>query len=104
MRPSFLAATVAAVLLSAPVLALTQGNDPSETAAVANAPATAATPNPDDEIRCRRIAVTGSLIRRERVCKTVGEWRRLANAGNDVARAVVGSGNVCAGGSCGNGG
>lgn len=62
---------------------------------------------PDDEaeqqIRCRRIAITGSLVRRERVCKTVAEWRRLSDRGNDNARAQMDEGRVCAGGSCGNG-
>ena len=53
------------------------------------APPTSATPDPDQEIRCRRIEVTGSLARRERVCKTVAEWRRLGQAGNDTARDIV---------------
>ena len=51
--------------------------------------ATSATTNPNDEVRCRRLEVTGSIVRKERVCKTRGEWRRLAEAGNGVARAVV---------------
>ena len=45
--------------------------------------------NPDKEMVCRRIEVTGSLARKERVCKTRAEWRRLAEAGNSVAREVV---------------
>ena len=43
----------------------------------------------DPEMVCRRIAVTGSLVRKERVCKTQGEWRRLADRGNAVAREIV---------------
>lgn len=101
MRQYILAASAAVTVLATPVFALTQAGD---TAGSTPTTSTAsATPNPDDEIRCRRVAVTGTLISRNRVCKTVGEWRRLAERGNDVARAVVGSGNVCAGGSCGNG-
>lgn len=57
----------------------------------------------DQQIRCRRIAVTGSHIRRERVCKTIAEWRRLQDAGNDTARQQVENGRVCAGGQCGGG-
>ena len=45
--------------------------------------------DPDQEMVCRRIAVTGSLVRKERVCKTQGEWRRLADRGNAVAREIV---------------
>lgn len=50
----------------------------------ANVPA-----NPDNETVCRRIEVTGSIARREKVCKTRGEWRRLSIAGNNAARAIV---------------
>lgn len=76
-----IAATFAAV---SPAVAMAQ-------AAPANAtPAAPATPaNPDDVIRCRSMEVTGSLARRERVCKTVGEWRRLADRGNDTAREII---------------
>lgn len=67
--------------------------------------ASTATPanDADQQIRCRRIEVTGSLVRRERICKTVAEWRRLSDRGNDVARAQMDNGRVCAGGTCGNG-
>ncbi|MEQ1687349.1 MAG: hypothetical protein ABL874_02120 [Sphingopyxis sp.] len=100
MRHNVLAALTVATVLATPVFALTQAGDSSAPAA-STTPTTATTPDPDSEIRCRRIAVTGTLISRNRVCKTVGEWRRLANSGNDVARAIVESGRVCAGGpSC----
>lgn len=102
MRHYFLAFAAAATVLATPVFALTQAGDSSVPVA-STTPTTATTPDPDAEIRCRRIAVTGTLISRNRICKTVGEWRRLANAGNDVARAIVGSGNVCSGGPSCNG-
>lgn len=63
--------------------------------ASAPAPADATTPAPtaakgsDEETVCRRIEVTGSLARKERVCKTRGEWRRLADRANDTARDIV---------------
>ncbi|WP_085808985.1 hypothetical protein [Sphingomonas sp. TZW2008] len=52
-------------------------------------PVSAAAADPNDEVKCRRIEVTGSIARKEKVCKTIGEWRRLADSGNGVARAVV---------------
>lgn len=45
--------------------------------------------DPDQRIKCRSMEVTGSLARRERVCKTVGEWRRLTDLGNQNARDIV---------------
>lgn len=82
-------------------------------AAVATAPATvsaqqaststpaASQPSDDDQrIRCRRIPVTGSLVRVERVCKTVAEWRRLSERGNDVVRQQHENGLICSGGEC----
>ena len=38
---------------------------------------------------CRRIEVTGSLVRKERVCKTKAEWRTVDENGNTRARAIV---------------
>lgn len=51
--------------------------------------ASSAATDPNEEVRCRRIEVTGSIVRKERVCKTRGEWRRLADSGNGVARSIV---------------
>lgn len=56
--------------------------------------------DPDQQIRCRRMPVTGSLVRRERICRTVAEWRRLSDAGNDVARQQAENGLICSGGPC----
>lgn len=77
--------------IAAPALAQTTPAPPPPppSAAPAAPAAPAAAPNPDDQIRCRRMAVTGSIARFERVCKTVGEWRRLAQNGNDAARATI---------------
>lgn len=77
-------------VIAASLLAMSPAAAAAQTAAPA---ATSATPpaqtNPDDVVRCRSIEVTGSLARRERVCKTVGEWRRLADRGNDNAREII---------------
>jgi hypothetical protein len=43
----------------------------------------------DQTIRCRTIKVTGSLVKKGRVCKTLAEWRRIIEAGNDIARRLV---------------
>ncbi len=42
-----------------------------------------------DEKLCRRIEVTGSIARKERVCKTKAEWRQADDHGNRRARAIV---------------
>ena len=52
----------------------------------------------DEKIRCRKIAVIGSLVKKTKVCKTVAEWRLISDKGNRNARDVVESGQVCAGG------
>jgi len=59
--------------------------------------------NDPDTIRCRKIEVTGSLIRKEKVCKTNAEWAKIAEQGNRNARDTVNSGNACAGGPTCNG-
>ena len=62
--------------------------------------ATAVAPDdPDQQIKCKKFAAVGSIIRKVKVCKTLAEWRRSQQAGNDAARAIVGE-NVCSGGEC----
>lgn len=62
--------------------------------------ATAAVPeDPDQQIKCKKFAAVGSIIRKVKVCKTLAEWRRSQQAGNDAARSIVGE-NVCSGGEC----
>jgi hypothetical protein len=80
---------------------------PQQTASNGAAPSASTvrpTDDPEQRVRCRSIQATGSLVRRERVCRTVAEWRRIGQAGNDRARDVVGTGTICSGGQCGNGG
>lgn len=59
--------------------------------------------DPDQAIKCRKVEVTGSLVKKGRVCKTVAEWKQIQSNGNRTARAIVESGGICAGGTCGNG-
>jgi predicted secreted protein len=89
-----------AILTTAPVGAAVAQSGAEPAAA---APAPTAADDPSQQIRCRRIAVIGSLIRRERVCKTLAEWRQLQERGNDAARQQVENGRVCGGGQCSGG-
>lgn len=76
----------------------------SVTPAFANESAnTAAASDPDQAIKCRKVEVTGSLLKKGKVCRTIAEWKKIQANGNRTARAIAESGNVCAGGSCGNG-
>lgn len=43
----------------------------------ADAPAPKADRNDPAAVRCRRLDVTGSLVRKERICKTNAEWRAI---------------------------
>jgi len=49
-------------------------------------------------IRCRTISVTGSLVKRGRVCRTNLEWARLQEDGNEHARKTWEGAMVCGGG------
>jgi len=42
--------------------------------------------NDADYIRCRKIDVPGSLVKKMRVCNTNAAWRRIADKGNQDAR------------------
>lgn len=57
----------------------------------------------DTKIRCRKIEVTGSLVRKTKVCRTVAEWREISEKGNRNVRDILESGQVCAGGPSCNG-
>lgn len=45
--------------------------------------------DPDNRVRCRRVEVTGSLVKRGRVCRTVREWRTISENGNYNARKMI---------------
>ena len=53
---------------------------------------TATAPGADEQV-CKRIPVTGSLVRKERMCMTRAEWKRLSEQGNSASRAAVESGS-----------
>lgn len=51
--------------------------------------ATEAAQDGSDTIRCRRIEVTGSLVRKTKICKTQAEWERIGRGENAEARRVL---------------
>ncbi|MDE2149582.1 MAG: hypothetical protein KGJ55_07095 [Gammaproteobacteria bacterium] len=51
------------------------------------AKAVAMQPDPQDQVICRRIEVTGSLMHK-RVCQTKREWDNAAKAGQDAVRGM----------------
>jgi hypothetical protein len=55
--------------------------------------------DPDQKIKCRKYLAPGSLVRKVKMCRTIAEWRKAAQAGNDAARYIIGE-NVCSGGDC----
>lgn len=90
MRHFILAVAATALLSAAPAYA----GDSTNTSAAAD---------PDQAIKCRKVEVTGSLVKKGKVCKTIAEWKEIQSNGNRTARAIADSGHVCSGGSCGNG-
>ena len=68
--------------------------------AEANEPAKTATQkSADEQIRCRKVEVTGSLVKKGKVCRTIAEWRKIQQNGNDTARTMLGE-QICTGGEC----
>lgn len=55
--------------------------------------------DPDQQVKCRKVQVTGSHIRKGKVCRTIAEWKRLQQLGNDAARLIAGE-HGCSGGEC----
>lgn len=81
---AFALLTVAA-LVAVPALALTQ----TDATAPVTTEANDGTVDPDDRVRCRSVEVTGSLVKRGRVCRTVREWRTISENGNYNARKMI---------------
>lgn len=45
--------------------------------------------NDPSATRCKRLAVTGSLVRKERICKTNAEWRAISEQQNRDADDLI---------------
>ncbi len=57
-----------------------------------NGPATetaAPAADPDQKIKCRKIEVTGSIVKKGKVCRTIAEWRATQDSHNYAARRMV---------------
>jgi len=54
--------------------------------------------DPDQAMRCRTVRVTGSLVKKGKVCKTLAQWRQMTDSGNDLARRLVEDGTSRPGG------
>jgi hypothetical protein len=91
MRHFISAIAVATLMLSTAVAANENGNEKT------------AASDPDQAVKCRKVEVTGSLLKKGKVCRTIAEWKKIQANGNRTARAIAESGNVCSGGACGNG-
>lgn len=81
-----LALLTVAAFATVPALAFTQAAD---TAPVTETQASDDPSDPDNRVRCRRVEVTGSLVKRGRVCRTVREWRTISENGNYNARKMI---------------
>jgi hypothetical protein len=45
--------------------------------------------NDPNAVRCKRLTVTGSLARKERICKTNAEWRAISEQQNRDADDLI---------------
>lgn len=45
--------------------------------------------NDPNAVRCKRFQVTGSLVKKERVCKTNAEWRAITEQQNRDADDII---------------
>lgn len=82
--------TIALLVVTAafigPAYALT---DPAPAPAEDAAKTSEAPVDPNQRRVCRQVEVTGSLVKRGRVCRTVAEWRVIQENGNYNARKMV---------------
>lgn len=45
--------------------------------------------NNAETVRCRKFAVTGSLVKKERICKTNAQWRAISEQQNRDADNLI---------------
>jgi len=79
----------AATLLSVPSLAYAQEAQSS----AGQADDSATENDPSQRIKCKRLAVTGSLIKKQKVCRTIAQWREMSQNGNRYAKDIVDTAN-----------
>jgi hypothetical protein len=81
---------------SAPVTAPASASTSQGSTSTAASDATAA--KSDQAVRCRTVRVTGSLVKKGKVCKTLAQWRQMTESGNELARRLVEDGTSRPGG------
>lgn len=89
MRHAFFVIALTASLSLAPAFAGSEVPKPN----------TAAKVDPDQSIRCRKVDVTGSLVKKGKVCKTIAEWRAIMDNNNYLARKMIEDGTTRPGGN-----
>jgi hypothetical protein len=99
MRPILFTALTIGIMTSA----LAQAPASTPVTAPASAPTSpdgklAKASDPDQAMRCRTVRVTGSLVKKGKVCKTLAQWRQMTESGNDLARRLVEDGTSRPGG------
>lgn len=45
--------------------------------------------NDPNAVRCKRMAMTGSLVRKERTCRTNAEWKKISEQQNRDADDLI---------------
>jgi hypothetical protein len=104
MRPILFTALTIGIMTSAlaeapapaPVTAPASASTSQGNASTAASDATAA--KSDQTMRCRTVRVTGSLVKKGKVCKTLAQWRQMTESGNELARRLVEDGTSRPGG------
>lgn len=84
MRNLILAIAFGSLISVGPALAKSEGTMVPESQ----------TADPDQKIKCRIVEVTGSLVRKGRVCKTIAQWRSIIGNSNELARKMVEDGTT----------
>ena len=79
MRHVILAIAFGSLLSVAPISANTE---PATATAAPEA-------DPDQKIKCRKIEVTGSMVKKGKVCKTIAQWRATSLASTDGGNAAL---------------
>ena len=88
MKKTFIFA-IAASLISVPTMVSAQGAEGSSEDTETNTEEN----DPSQRIKCKRFAVTGSLIKKRKVCRTVAQWREISENGNRYAKDIVDTAN-----------
>ncbi len=76
--------TLGAVFVAAPMLLFataTLANEPA-------APGPAASATEDNPVVCKRVAVTGSRVKKEKICKTQREWDTYTQRAKEYMRGI----------------